>query len=154
MAPRPAECTWLRALVPALAAATCVARAGGDASLFLPLATAVAVGAPEESPERERTPPTFPPSSRLVGLAPAPAADDLSPLLPSQLRIPDGYAVDVRPGLATVVGAPIESQQFLSLDLLRQRRQGWMASVIYDEEDGRPFRGSSGLVRVAAELRF
>jgi len=139
------------ACVGALAVAASVARAQENPALVLPLTSAVALCAAEEQPARETTvvPRSLP---TLAPTAPIDAPRRPLSLLPPQLRIPDGYVQDLLPG-APPSAKPIENAQFVSFDLLSQRRRGWMASLIYDQEDGR-FRRPSPLVRVTLEIRF
>jgi len=83
----------------------------------------------------------------------APSRTGLLKLLPSQLQVPDGYAEDPYappPRFA----APVDSSRFVSFDLFRRARRGWMASLAYDGERRGPLAGSSDLLSVVIEYRF
>ena len=131
-------------LAQALAApALCVA---GEAQLLLPLFTALAAGVGAVNDSSETPVPgthlTVPPPPRRTG-----------DLLPSRLRIPDGYALDVGLAPAPFTG-PFDRDRLVALDLLSRRRRGWMASIAFDEESHRKFPGSDEVVRLVGEWRF
>lgn len=107
-----------------------------DFELLLPLVTAIALGA-----------------SGTAAMRSAPARPGALSFLPSQLHIPDGYAVDLEPGPSRSVGA-IDRDRLVSVDLLPDSRRGWMPTIAIDEEHRGPLAGSGMTVVFLAEHRF
>jgi hypothetical protein len=125
----------------AMPLATACAESGSD--LLLPLMTAIALASIDQGYGGT-------PQSPLTAV---PAPRRQATLLPSQLRIPDGYAVDIDVPRPRYV-VPVDSDRIVAVDLFRRRRRGWMASLAYDEEARRPLPGSSQVLSLTAELRF
>ena len=141
LARRPAAARHALAIMLALMPAVALA---GDISLQLPVTAVLALTVPEEG----RKPPQ---RRRVIAFASTAAVRPLS-LLPSELHIPDLYAVDVDRDPRQYV-APIDNDRMVSLDLM-SRRHGWKTFVAYDTEDRGPFPGGSTRLSVVAEFRF
>ncbi len=124
-----------------------IVRAEGGANLMLPITMALAIAASATTPStdgdirpRQMTDPP-PPPAQATGV------------LPSELHIPDGYALDDDrdpPAFA----APIDHDRLVSLDLLRRPHRGWMASLAVDGEYRRPMGSGGDVLRLVIEHRF
>ena len=116
-----------------------LARAESGFNLVLPLVAAVALASGQQA--RASLSPSGAPALRR------------SRLLPTFLHIPDGYAedYDVDPPR---FAAPVDADRFLSIDLLRRPRWGWMPTVAYDEESRGPLSRTSGILSFAVEYDF
>jgi hypothetical protein len=110
--------------------------------LILPLVTAIAVAsAAAKAPQQVGT---MQPGRRPV----------LS-LLPSQVRIEDGYEIDAEDYIGRRRPVALaDSDRVASFDVLRRRRHGWMTSFVYDEESKGPLSGSGDIVRFVVDYRF
>ena len=120
-------------------------RAEGGAPLVLPLGSVATVTAPPESP---------PVASRYpVGATHVPPPRISSGPLPSQLHIPDGYAVDID-RKTPLFAAPFDSDRIVAFDLFRRPRHGWMVSFAYDQEARRPRPGGADVIGIIFERDF
>ena len=128
------------ALATMLMSSALPAFADGPPQLLLPLVTALAVASVASGP-----------ASDVVGSRNT--ERELMGLLPNQLRIPDGYEVEgyIRPHRRVV---PLDADNYVSVDLLRRRRSGWMPSLSYDAETRGPLAGSSNLFSLVIEQRW
>ena len=117
-------------------------RAEGGAPLVLPLESAATITVPPESPPAA--------SRHPVGAihVPPPRVP-----LPSQLHIPDGYAVDID-RKTPLFEAPFDSDRIVSFDLFRRPRRGWMVSFAYDQEARRPRAGNADVIGIIFERDF
>ena len=127
----------LGALVLSLSFGT--AHAGSDPQLTLPLVAALALSG----------------SAQLLGVAPVPGGrrKGVLGLLPKQLDIPDGYAVDpYRDPPRYVTG--VDRDKIVGFDLFGGDGPGFRGSLSYDQETRGPFGGGSDLMRFILEYRF
>jgi hypothetical protein len=122
----------------------------GEPKLTLPLATVIALcdqdegGATGEHVPRSRRPALF------IG---GPVSRGQLGFLPSDLHIPDAYALDDDRSIPRFA-APIDSDRMVSYDLVERPKRGWKAFVAYDSEDRGPFPGGGDVLSIIAEFRF
>jgi len=116
-------------------------RAEDGAPLVLPLDTVATV----------TSTPDAPPAA--VGAIHLPPPRASSGPLPSQLHIPDGYAVDID-RKTPLFAAPFDSDRIVAFDLFRRPRHGWMVSFAYDQEARRPRAGSADVIGIIFERDF
>src|SRR5262249_31904598 len=122
----------------------------GEPKLTLPLSTAVALcDAEEGGATGDRVPRARRPALFIGG----PVSRGQLGFLPSELHIPDAYALDDDRD-APRFAAPIDSDRMVSFDLIGRPKRGWKAFVAYDSEDRGPFPGGGNVLSVVAELHF
>jgi len=132
----------IAATLVALALAAPPALAEDGHNLILPLVTAIALAsAASTAPQRVAT---LEPGHR-----------PLLSLLPSQVRFPDGYEIDVDDyiGRRSPV-ALVDADRIGSFELLGRRRAGWMASFAYDIEKRGRLARTGDVLRFIMEYRF
>jgi hypothetical protein len=132
----------LAAIFAALTIAPAQVWAESGPQLILPLVTAIAVAsAAARAPQQVAV---MQPGRRPV----------LS-LLPSQVRIEDGYEIDVDDYIGRRRPVAVaDADRVASFDVLRRRRHGWMTSLVYDEETRGPLSGTSDVLRFVVDYRF
>jgi hypothetical protein len=126
------------ALLALLPVPTC-AESGPD--LLLPLVTAIAVAS-----AASKTPTTvgFDRSGRSI----------LS-LLPPELRIQDGYDIDMNDYIGRrSPNAVVDINRLVAYDVLRRRQNGWMLSLAYDTERKGPLSDTGEVLRFVLDYRF
>jgi len=133
------------AAIIALAIPLASASAENGPELLLPLVTAIALASATQGGVTS--------SSATMTLSAAPAPHGSLSVLPSQLRIPDGYAEDVDIPLPRYA-EPLDSDRIVSFDLFRRAKRGWMASLAYDQESRCPLPGSNTVLSLVAEFQF
>jgi hypothetical protein len=117
------------------------ALADGPPQLILPLMSAIAMATAATSPSGPA--------------ANARASGDVLGLLPQQLHIPDGYAIDVEDyAMPKRDVVPLDADTIVSFDLVRRPRRGWMPSLAYREESRGPLSKSSTVIRLLVERKF
>ena len=116
--------------------------AEGGPQLILPLVTAIAVASvAARAPQQVAT---MQPGHRPV----------LS-LLPSQVRIEDGYEIDVEDYIGRRRPVALaDADRVASFDVFRRRQHGWMTSFVYDEETRGPLSSTGDIVRFVVDYRF
>src|SRR5262245_48605851 len=119
--------------------------AESDVPLVLPLSSVAAVTAAPDPPQ--------PASRETVNEVHFPRPSVSSGPLPSQLHIPDGYAVSLY-RQKPLFAAPYDKDRIVSMDLFSRPRRGWMVSFAYDQAARRPRPGSADVVGVIFERHF
>ena len=131
----------LAATVAMLAVLPLPAFAENGPNLILPLVTAIAVAS-----AASKTP-------QMVGIDRS--GRSITSLLPSQLRIEDGYEIDVEDYIGRrTPRALADSDRIVSFDVMHRRRNGWMFSFAYDTEHRGPLAGTSDILRCVLDHRF
>jgi len=120
-------------------------RAEDGGPLVLPLGSVASVTGTPDAPPAE--------SRRSVGAIHIPPPRVSSGPLPSQLHIPDGYAVDID-RKTPLFAAPFDSDRIVAFDLFSRPRRGWMVSFAYDQEARRPRPGSADVIGIIFERDF
>jgi len=116
-----------------------IAESGPD--LILPLVTAIAVAS-----AASRTP-------TVVGIDRG--GRSIMSLLPEQLRIEDGYEIDVDDYIGRrEPRALVDRDRIASWEVMRQRRNGWMLSFAYDTERKGPLAETGEVLRCILDYRF
>jgi len=132
----------LAAIVATLSLVPASVLAESGPQLILPLVTAIAVAsAAARAPQQVAT---MQPGRRPV----------LS-LLPSQVRIEDGYEIDVEDYIGRRRPVALaDADRVASFDVFRRRQHGWMTSLVYDEESRGPLSTTGDIVRFVVDYRF
>jgi hypothetical protein len=132
----------LTLIVAALTIAPPAVWAESGPQLILPLVTALAVAsAAAKAPQQVAV---MQPGRRPV----------LS-LIPSQVKIEDGYEIDVEDYIGRRrPNAVADSDRIVSYDVLRRRRKGWMTSLVYDTEHRGPLHSTDDVLRFVVDYRF
>jgi hypothetical protein len=123
----------------ALLPLSALAESGPD--LILPLVTAIAVAS-----AASKTPTT-------VGIDRS--GRSVLSLLPSQLRIEDGYEIDVYDYIGRrTPRALVDTNRIVGYDALRHRQKGWMLGFAYDTEHRGPFGPTTDVLRCVVDYRW
>ena len=131
----------LAASVALLALLPLPAMAESGPDLILPLVTALAVAS-----AASKTP-------TVVGFDRG--GRSIMSLMPEQLRIEDGYEIDVDDYIGRrEPRALVDTDRVASFDVLPRRRNGWMLSFAYDTEHRGPLTGTSEVLRCILDYRF
>ncbi|HLY38295.1 MAG TPA: hypothetical protein VKU61_09685 [Candidatus Binatia bacterium] len=131
----------LAASVALLALLPLPAMAESGPDLILPLVTAIAVAS-----AASKTP-------TVVGFDRG--GRSIMSLLPEQLRIEDGYEIDVDDYIGRrEPKALVDTDRVVAFDVMHRRRNGWMLSFAYDTEHRQPLREGSELFRCVLDYRF
>ena len=116
-----------------------LAESGPD--LILPLVTAIAVAS-----AASKTP-------TMVGIDRS--GRSILSLLPPELRIQDGYDIDVNDYIGRrSPNAVIDNNRLVAWDLLNRRHNGWMCSFAYDTERKGPLSDTGQVLRLVLDYRF
>ncbi len=76
-------------------------------------------------------------------------------LVPTQLRIEDGYEIDVDDYIGRrTPRALVDRDRIMSYELFGSRKEGWMASFAYDIERHGPLAPTGDVFRFVADYRF
>jgi hypothetical protein len=126
----------------ALVLAPLPAWAESGENLILPLVTAIALASAASNAPRQ------------VAMI-EPGHRPLLSLLPSEIRLEDGYQLDVDDymGRRPHVGL-LDADRVASFDFLHRPRSPWTASVAYDTETRGPLHGSEDVMRLLLEYHF
>jgi len=116
--------------------------AAGGPDLILPLVTALAVASAAANA------PTYIAGARAAGGRP------LLSLIPRRFEIQDGYEYDVDDYIGRRSFAPVNGDRIVSFDLLRRPKNGWMASLAYDEESRGPLKSGDEVLTFEVEYPF
>src|SRR5437762_10747867 len=123
----------LAATVAMLAVLPLPAFAENGPNLILPLVTAIAVAS-----AASKTP-------QMVGIDRS--GRSITSLLPSQLRIEDGYEIDVGDYIGGRMRRAVADRDgIVCFDVMHWRRSGWMFSLGYDTEHGGRLAGTSEIL--------
>jgi len=117
------------------------AESGPGPDLILPLMTAIAVAS-----AASKTP-------TMVGVDRS--GRSILSLLPSELRIQDGYDIDVNDYIGRrSPTAVIDSNRLVAYDVLSRRQRGWMCSFAYDTERKGPLSDTGQVLRFVLDYRW
>ena len=133
----------LAALVATVAGSSAPVRADGGPQLILPLVAALAVASAARGLPMEQGAPG---ARRFGGLG----------FLPEQLQVPDLYT-EAEQDFGDYLDQfepPVDDDRYVWIELLPRRRNGWMASLAFDEESRGPLAGSNGLFSLELDYRF
>jgi hypothetical protein len=131
----------LAASVALLALLPLPAMAESGPDLILPLVTAIAVASAASK------------APTVVGMDRS--GRSIMSLLPQQLRIEDGYEIDVDDYIGRrQPQSLVDTDRVVAFDVMHHRVGGWMMSVAYDTEHRRPLRDGTDIFRCLLDYRF
>jgi hypothetical protein len=118
------------------------AHAQSAPQLILPLMTAIAVASAAAN------------APAYIAGAKASDGRPLLSIIPRQIEIPDAYEYDVDDFTFRRSIAPIDPDRIVAFDVFRRPKQGWTASIAYDDESRGPMGYSSDVITFEVEYPF